>query len=223
MIFFLNNKNKMLFKYLEILKSIEEKDLKELLESSFNHFTSNRTNKINENIIESKVLKAGFSGLVRFFRCINANKKLEEDQINQLAKEIFKGKNAELNSILINQINSILSIQNKRINFTEVNLEALKNIKNSDNDSSNNYIAAKRQFLLNNIFEFKSFSWKIDINISNNISNRVLLPEILFMFSLEDGKTYSFLINVKVFQELRRLLTVHIKRIIENEQVILLK
>lgn len=212
----------MLFKYLEILKSIEEKDLKDLLETSFNYFTSNKTNKINDNIIESKALKACFSGLVRFYRCVNANKKIEDDQINQSIKEIFKGKNTELNEVLLNQINRILSVQNKRINFTEINLEAIRKRKNSDNDDSSDYLA-KKAFLLNNIFEFKSFSWKININISNNVSNRVLLPEIVFMFTLQDGKTYSFLIDIKVFQELRRLLTVHIKRILENEQVVLLK
>jgi len=211
----------MLFKYLETLKQLEEKDLKELIEESFQHFSSDRTNKINDKFIESKTLKAGFSGLIRFYRCINANKKFEEDQINQLVKEIFKGKNTELNNLLINQINSIINIQNKRINFSEINLEAIKNRKNRD-DNSNEYLA-KRDFLINNIFEFKSFSWKININISNNVSNRVLLPEIIFNITLMDWKTYSFIIDIKVFQELRRLLTVHIKRVLENEQVVLLK
>lgn len=211
----------MLFKYLEILKQSEDNDLKELLEQSFQYFSSNRSNKISDKITNSKSLSAGFSSLVRFYRSLNANKKIDDDQINQLVKELFKGKTSDLNSILINQINNIISVQNKRINFTEIKLGLSKNRQISDDNSNENL--AKREFLINNILEFKSFSWKIKIAISNNISNRVLLPEIIFMFTLIDEKSHTFIIDIKVFQELRRLLTIHIKRMLENEQNALLK
>jgi len=211
----------MLFKYLDILKQIEENDLKDLLESTFEYFSSAKSKKIESNIMLSKNLKAGFSSLIRFYRSINSNKKIEEEQIIQIIKEIFKGKNIDLNSVLLNQINLIQNIQNKRVNFSQINLSERITGNKIDTESYENL--AKREFLLNNILEFKSFSWKININISNNISNRILYPEIVFMFSLEDGKTYYFLIDIKVFQELRRLLTIHIKRIMENEQIVLLK
>ena len=56
-----------------------------------------------------------------------------------------------------------------------------------------------------------------------NYTNKVLLPEIILNFTLNDGKSYSFLIEYKVFQELRRLLTLHLKKIMENENILLLK
>ena len=41
--------------------------------------------------------------------------------------------------------------------------------------------------------------------------------------TLSDGRNICFLIDMKVFQELRRCLTYHIKKIIDNESVNLLK
>ena len=41
--------------------------------------------------------------------------------------------------------------------------------------------------------------------------------------TLSDGKNISFQIDMKVFQELRRCLTYHIKKIIDNDNVNLLK
>lgn len=212
----------MLFKYLDYLKQIDEKDLKDLLDNAFTFFASNKNQKIDDKIMQSNMLKTAFSCLVRFYRSINIYKKVEEEQISFHMKEIFKGKSAELLTTMQNQINTVVNIYNKRINFSEINLSDNKLHYNKDEELDSDYYA-KRNFLLNNIFELRNFSWKINIKISNSITNRVLLPEIIFIFSLDNGRTYSFYIDIKIFQELRRLLTMHIKKIMEIEQIPLLK
>jgi hypothetical protein len=209
----------MLFKHLEILKSLEETDLKNLLDTSFKYYSSQKKINIDENILNSKNLQGGFSGLIRFYRSINSNKKIEDNQLNQIIKELFNGKSPDLINLLLSHINTILGIQKKSINFVEINL----NEKTYNNEENSNEYIAKREFLLNNILEFKNFSWRINISISNNNFNRILFPEIIFIFTFEDGKSYTFLIDIKIFQELRRLLTIHIKKIMENEQIALLK
>jgi len=69
----------------------------------------------------------------------------------------------------------------------------------------------------------KSLSWKINVTISNNNSIRVLLPEIFFYITLSDGKLYSFKVDIKLFQEIRKHLAFHIKKIMDNENVLFLK
>lgn len=51
----------------------------------------------------------------------------------------------------------------------------------------------------------------------------MLLPEIIFNIELNDGVNYNFRVDIKLFQEIRKHLAFHIKKIIDNENVVLLR
>jgi hypothetical protein len=68
-----------------------------------------------------------------------------------------------------------------------------------------------------------TINFKIDISVSNNFFNRILEPEIHLYITLENGKTFDLIIDVKIFQELRKSLALNIKKIMDNEGVNLLK
>ena len=201
----------MLFKHLSFIKQFEEKNLKDLLENSF-EFYLNKETEIKSEFLEDEKSKCGFSNLVRFFRGINSTKKPTEEQITSNLKEIFKGKSADLANIMMDLINKIIQLQSKNLNFSEIKLTEKQDFE-----------VKKRDFILSSFSNFVNFDWRVNIKVSNNFSNRILLPEILFNFTLTDGKVYSFVIEYRVFQELRKLLTLHLKRIMENENVILLR
>jgi hypothetical protein len=201
----------MLFKLLNFIKTTEDNILKELIEASY-EFYSNKENKIDEKYITDINLKYAFSNLVRFFRGINSTRKQSDDQINNNIKEIFKGKSNELINQIMTYINNIIALQCKNINFSEIKPHYTKELN-----------IQKKNFFLNCFYEMVNFDWQINIKVSNNYTNKVLLPEIILNFTLNDGKSYSFLIEYKVFQELRRLLTLHLKKIMENENILLLK
>ena len=68
-----------------------------------------------------------------------------------------------------------------------------------------------------------NFNWKINLIISNNESNRVLVPQIFLIFGFTDGTNLKTKISLKLFQEFRKNLTFQIRKIIENEGKALLK
>ena len=66
------------------------------------------------------------------------------------------------------------------------------------------------------------FKWKINLIISNSEINKILVPQITLTFEFSDGSVLKTLVSMKIFQEMRKNLTLHIKKIIENEHVNLL-
>lgn len=201
----------MLFKHLNFIKQTDDKILKELIDSSF-EFYLNKENKFDDKFISDNNLKYAFSNFVRFFRGINSTRKPTEEQINNSLKDIFKGKSNELISLMMTNINKILALQSKKINFSEIKPINSREIN-----------IQKRDFFVNSFHDLINFDWQINIKLSNHYTNKILLPEIVLNFTLNDGKSYSFIIEYKVFQELRRLLTLHLKKIMENENILLLR
>jgi hypothetical protein len=127
-----------------------------LLEASYKYYSKEKINeksfkKINE-------LKRQFSVFYRFFRSLNYTKKNEEE----IVKELFKNRNEIINSFS-EKINSIYDIQSKRIMFSENKIFPLPVVSEE----------AKFINVISNIKAFKSFSWKINVTISNNNSIRV--------------------------------------------------
>ena len=51
----------------------------------------------------------------------------------------------------------------------------------------------------------------------------MLTPEIYLLFSLDDGSTLKTKIDLRMFNELRKGISLNIKKILENESVPLLK
>jgi len=146
--------------------------------------------------------------LYRFFRSANYLKKNEEEAI----KEVFKNKNDIINS-LMDKINKIYDVQSKRILFSDY----------CNKPFTVNFERCQYLDIISNVMQLKHFSYKINVIISNNNSNRVLLPEIQLFFVLSNGKCYSFYVDVKLFQEIRKSIAFHIKKMLDNENIQLLK
>ena len=68
-----------------------------------------------------------------------------------------------------------------------------------------------------------NFDFKIDVNISSNFNNRMLSPEIYFIFTFEDGSILKIKVDLRMFNEIRKNLSLNIKKILFNENVALLK
>jgi len=202
-------------KVLENLKhlNLEENDLILAINNSFELYINNSQQKIDENIKTNVNLQKGFSCLIRFFRCINSNKKFEEETLVNSIKEILKDKTKSI-TILIQKVKEIISVQSTRINFTD---RLIKRKLNYLSNAKFNKVEGNYIHLLTN------FSFKISVSISNNYSNRLLTPEIYLYISLDNGTTLCIFLDMKVFQELRKSLAFHIKKIIDNENVNFLK
>ena len=99
-----------------------------------------------------------FSIFYRFFRSLNFMKKNEEEVV----KEIFKNRNDIINSFS-EKINSIYEVQGKRIMFSENKIFPLPLIS-----EETNFL-----YVISNVKNFRSFTWKINVTISNNNSIRV--------------------------------------------------
>jgi len=225
-------------KLIESLKNIEieDSDLCSIVESAFKfiYFNSNIKNlsSIISNNSNNLNSQKAFSILTRIFKNFNTNKKLEEENLNNSLKEFLKGKNNSVN-LIMTKIKEISSIQMKRNNFSD-NLSTrhlnyfIVNKKEKFNNESlgldrldiNNNLLG---FISRNLYPLTNFSFKINIIISNDSSNRVLTPEIFLLLTLDNGKTITINVEMRVFQELRKCLAMSIKKIIDNESVNLLK
>ena len=117
----------MLFKHLNFIKQTDDKILKELIDCSF-EFYLNKENKFDDKFISDNTLKYAFSNLIRFFRGINSSRKPTEEQITNNLKDTFKGKSNELISLMMTNINKILALQSKKINFSLVQFQQIHNL-----------------------------------------------------------------------------------------------
>ena len=128
---------------LENLKylNLEENELLSTVNSSYEFYINNSQSQIDENIIKNVKLQKAFSCLIRFFRSINSNKKIEEDVFLFSLKEVLKDKTKSISSIT-QKVKEIISIQTTRISFTDKlskrNLNYLSNIK-YDNSIAGDY------------------------------------------------------------------------------------
>ena len=64
-----------------------------------------------------------------------------------------------------------------------------------------------------------NFDYKIDVVISSNYSNKLLIPQIYFIFTLDDGEIIKVKVDLRMFNEFRKNLGMHIKKILINEGV----
>lgn len=201
-------------KLFEPLKSLDDSALADYIEVAYSLFmkelfSSNQISKVGKKF-DSKLI----SNLVRFFRSLNITIKQDEDAL----KELLKGKHSSYESVL-QKINEILKHQGSRKYFSDAisSGELTKNFFCHDPTRESHLLNLKVVKELNNL------TWKVNLVVCNAESNRILVPEIILGFTFTDGTSKKAHISMKVFQELRKNLTFHIKRIIENEHVALLK
>ena len=152
----------MSLKFLEILKNLQDKDILFLLNESFNFYTTK--SDIHNLIKNDENNRRVFSSLIRFYRSIYSNKKLEEETFNLQLKEILKGKELSLKA-LNDQIALTISKQNQKIKFNNINIFSNQTLVINRTEYLNGIIS--------NIKNLRSLSWKLNINVSNINSNRV--------------------------------------------------
>ena len=200
-----------MFKYLEPLKKTDLNDAStvELISKAYEYYQFRIVPDLNEN---QKQNDQYFSCFVRFFKCINSSRKIDEEFLqNYFKNEIFKGKPRSI-EILNSYIEEIKSIQKTRLLFSSDEIQSsLQAICNKSNSKGPN------------IKEVINCEYKVDVVISNDYSNKMLTPEIYLLFSLDDGSTLKTKIDLRMFNELRKGIALNIKKILENESVPLLK
>ena len=195
-------------KILELpLKLQKEEELNDYLDISYSIFMNEVSSKQVNKVIK-KFDSNTLSNLIRFYRLVNINSKIDEDSL----KDLFKGKSSSLENIK-DKIKEILLIQSTRINFSDYDNNQF--IKATDSNKSIKKTDSSIKILTD-------FKWKVNLIISNSELNKILVPQIILTFEFSDGSSLKTLVSMKIFQEIRKNLTLHIKRIIENEHVNLL-
>jgi len=196
-----------MFKYLDPIKSlgVDDKTTCALISTAYNYY---QTKEINRNAITKKEFAKLISCFVRFFGSINSSKQIDEDGFQSYLKnEGLKGK-AESIKILNGYVNEIKQIQNAKILFSSPDL-----------GNTLNAIDIKNHNRGRNIRNLVNFDYKIDVVISSNYSNRLLIPQIYLIFSLDDGEIIKVKVDLRIFNEFRKNLGMHIKKILINEGV----
>ena len=64
-----------------------------------------------------------------------------------------------------------------------------------------------------------NFDYKIDVVISSNYHNKLLVPQIYLIFSLDDGEIVKIKVDLRIFNEFRKCLGMHVKKILFNEGI----
>ena len=196
-----------MFKYLDPVKSLglDDKTTSSLISVAYNYY---QTKEINRTACSKKEFAKLISCYVRFFDSLNVSKQQDEDKQQKKKKnEGLKGK-AESIKLLNGYINEIKQIQSAKILFSSPDLG---NTLNAIDKKTNNRGR--------NIRNLVNFDYKIDVVISSNYSNRLLIPQIYFIFSLDDGEIIKVKTDLRMFNEFRKNLGMHIKKILINEGV----
>ena len=196
-----------MFKYLDPIKSlgVDDKTTCSLISTAYNYY---QTKEINRNAISKKEFAKLISCFIRFFGSLNSSKQIDEDGFQSYLKnEGLKGK-IESIKLLNGYVNEIRQIQNSKILFSSPDLG---NTLNSIDIKSNN--RGK------NIRNLVNFDYKIDVVISSNYHNKLLVPQIYFIFTLDDGEIFKVKVDLRIFNEFRKDLGMHVKKILLNEGI----
>lgn len=201
-----------MFKYLEPIKqfNVDEKTTNALCNKAFAFYQTRSSSVFSpEQTEQDNIIISSF---IRFFKCINSSKKIDEEFFqNYLKNEVFKGKPSTIEHVF-KYVKEILNVQANRLLFEVTDLsDSLKHVP-------------MKQFAKGrNIRKIVNFEYKIEVVVSNTFSNRVLLPQIYFIFTFDNGTTLKTQISIRLFNEFRKNLALNIKKIIQNEGVPLLK
>ena len=195
-----------MYKPLDAIKSlrIDDKTTNSLIKVAYNYY---QTKEIDKNAITKKEYAKLISCFVRFFGSLNSSRISDDDILFYLKSEALKGKNESI-TLVTNYINEIRQIQSAKIMFSSPDLTSTLNQINNKTYNSGR-----------NIRNLVNFDYKIEVVISSNYHNKLLLPHIYLIFSLDDGEIIKVKVDLRIFNEFRKDLSMHIKKILLNEGI----
>ena len=183
---------------------IDDKTTSSLITVAYNYY---QTKEIDKKVCTKKEYAKLISCFVRFFRSINSTKQNDDELIQHLKLESLKGKNESLN-LVTKYIAEIRQVQSSKILFGSPDLTNILNPINNKNYNRGRHIR-----------NLVNFDYKIDVVISSNYHNKLLQPQIYLIFSLDDGEIIKVKVDLRIFNEFRKDLAFHIKKILLNEGI----
>ena len=183
---------------------IDDKTTSSLITVAYNYY---QTKEIDKKVCTKKEYAKLISCFVRFFRSINSTKQNDDELIQHLKLESLKGKTESLN-LVTKYIAEIRQVQSSKILFGSPDLTNTLNTKNNKNYNRGRHIR-----------NLVNFDYKIDVVISSNYHNKLLQPQIYLIFSLDDGEIIKVKVDLRIFNEFRKDLAFHIKKILLNEGI----
>ena len=183
---------------------IDDKTTSSLITVAYNYY---QTKEIDKKVCTKKEYAKLISCFVRFFRSINSTKQNDDELIQHLKLESLKGKTESLN-LVTKYIAEIRQVQSSKILFGSPDLTNTLNPINNKNYNRGRHIR-----------NLVNFDYKIDVVISSNYHNKLLQPQIYLIFSLDDGEIIKVKVDLRIFNEFRKDLAFHIKKILLNEGI----
>ena len=183
---------------------IDDKTTSSLITVAYNYY---QTKEIDKKVCTKKEYAKLISCFVRFFRSINSTKQNDDELIQHLKLESLKGKTESLN-LVTKYIAEIRQVQSSKILFGSPDLTNTLNPINNKNFNRGRHIR-----------NLVNFDYKIDVVISSNYHNKLLQPQIYLIFSLDDGEIIKVKVDLRIFNEFRKDLAFHIKKILLNEGI----
>lgn len=203
-------------KILDGINVLDDKTLLDHIELSYKIYKSEskepKNAKFNIKEISNKYNQVILSSLVRFFRYINNSLYIDSETL----KEILKSRTLSY-SLITEKLNEVLSYQNKRIYITDTFYK-----ENHNETTYSPSINSQIRYSHESVKYISGISWRINLIISNSDMNKVLIPQVIIVFTYEDSSMERFIVPINVFQEMRKNMTKHLKKIIENDHVSLL-
>jgi hypothetical protein len=183
---------------------IDDKTTSSLITVAYNYY---QTKEIDKKVCTKKEYAKLISCFARFFRSINSTKQNDDELIQHLKLESLKGKTESLN-LVTKYIAEIRQVQSSKILFGSPDLTNTLNPINNKNYNRGRHIR-----------NLVNFDYKIDVVISSNYHNKLLQPQIYLIFSLDDGEIIKVKVDLRIFNEFRKDLAFHIKKILLNEGI----
>ena len=195
-----------MYKPIDPVKSlgIDDKTTSSLITVAYNYY---QTKDLDKSKITKKEHAKLISCFVRFFNSLNSSRISDDDILHYLKTEGLKGKTESI-ALATKYISEIRQIQSTKILFSSPDLiNTLNPINNKTYNRGRN------------IRNLVNFDYKIDVVISSNYHNKLLLPQIYLIFSLDDGEIIKVKVDLRIFNEFRKNLGMHVKKILFNEGI----
>ena len=195
-----------MYKPIDPVKSlgVDDKTTSALITVAYNYY---QTKEIDKSKITKKEFAKLISCFVRFFNSLNSSRLSDDDILHYLKTEGLKGKTESI-ALASKYVAEIRQIQSAKILFSSPDLT------NTLNPVNNKTYNRGR-----NIRNLVNFDYKIDVVISSNYHNKLLLPQIYLIFSLDDGEIIKVKVDLRIFNEFRKDLSMHVKKILLNEGI----
>ena len=195
-----------MYKTIDPVKSlgIDDKTASSLITVAYNYY---QTKEIDKSIITKKEYAKLISCFVRFFSSLNSSRLSDDDILHYLKTEGLKGKTESI-ALASQYVTEIRQVQSAKILFSSPDLT------NTLNPVNNKTYNRGR-----NIRNLVNFDYKIDVVISSNYHNKLLVPQIYLIFTLDDGEIIKVKVDLRIFNEFRKCLGMHVKKILFNEGI----